>query len=47
MSFNDIRNPQLREDLVEIFGDIISYDADTETQTIDGNVVISGSLRLS
>ena len=44
MSFDNIRNPQLREDLVDIFGDIISYDVDTETLTLAGNVVISGSL---
>ena len=44
MSFDNIRNPQLRRDLTDVFGDIYSYDSDTETLTIAGNVVISGSL---
>ena len=44
MSFDNIRNPQLREDLVDIFGDIISYASDTDTLTIAGNVSITGSL---
>ena len=44
MSFNNVRNPQLRRDLIDIFGDIYSYDSDIETLTIAGNVVISGSL---
>ena len=44
MSFNNIRNPQLRRDLIDVFGDMYSYNTSTDTLTIANNVVISGSL---